>query len=180
MEDNMNHKDKETNSPAEVPHTPPPSQPTPNHNGQDMHLPLRESTVAANRAKALIVLVIIVLVAVGATYLITKSTTKTTTPPKNSPVALAPARVNITSKGFSPATVTVKVNQAVVWTNKDSANHEVNSDAYPKDDELPSFNDTQPIPTDSTYAYVFNQAGTYSYHDDLNPFTFKGTVVVKK
>jgi plastocyanin len=33
---------------------------------------------------------------------------------------------------------------------------------------------------DDHYSLVFDKAGTYTYYDDLNPYTLKGTVVVKQ
>jgi plastocyanin len=125
-------------------------------------------------------IIAILVIIIAGTFLITKSTTKksaATNP--NSVVAIAPAEVSITSHGFVPATVTVAVNQAVTWTNNDRAPHQVNSDPYPTDNGLTGFNDTSNIVSSGTYTYVFGKAGRYPYHDNLNPYTFKGTVIVK-
>jgi plastocyanin len=96
-----------------------------------------------------------------------------------SPLAVAPADVNITSKGFVPATVSIKVGQGVAWTNADVIPHFVIADnPTPLTATEPLPNSGKALgPTDS-YSYVFNQAGTYGYHDSLSP-NFKGTVVVK-
>jgi plastocyanin len=95
------------------------------------------------------------------------------------PAQIAPAAVSITKNGFSPSTVTLKVGQAVVWTNDDVLSHLVVADA------TQPLNPTEPIPNSGpalspsdSYSYVFNQAGSYGYHDTKNP-NFKGTVEVK-
>ncbi len=88
-------------------------------------------------------------------------------------------QVAISSSGFVPSTITVKVGQGVTWTNTDKASHEVNSDPFPTDGTVSDFNDKSPILTNDQFSYVFIKAGTYTYHDDLNPYTFKGTVIVK-
>jgi plastocyanin len=119
----------------------------------------------------LLVIVMIVALFVGRSD---KNKTAKTNP------AVAPAQVSITSTGFDPATVTVRVNQGVIWTNNDTADHKVNSDPYPADNTVDGFNDKQPIHKADSYAFVFNKPGTYTYHDDLNPYSFKGTVIVKQ
>ena len=80
--------------------------------------------------------------------------------------------------GFVPATISVKVGQPIVWTNKGTMPHIVASDPYPTDDALPSFDAKQNIIPGASYRYVFTKSGTYTYHDNLHP-TLLGTVFVK-
>lgn len=95
------------------------------------------------------------------------------------PAQIAPAAVNITDLGFVPANVTVKVGQAVVWTNNAVTSHFVISDApVPLKAGEPQPNSGQSLKPADTYTYVFNQAGSYGYHDTNDP-SFQGTVVVK-
>jgi plastocyanin len=95
-------------------------------------------------------------------------------------VAIAPAQVSITKNGFSPQTIKIKVNQGIIWTNNDTAQHQVSSDPYPTDNGLADFNQQQPMSQNQSWDFVFSQTGTFSYHDNLNPYTFKGTVIVVK
>lgn len=92
----------------------------------------------------------------------------------------APAQVSITSSGFIPATISIKAGQAIVWTNSDTKTHEVASDPYPNDNALAGFVDKQPLNQTETYSFIFDKAGTYTYHDTLNPYKFHGTVIVKR
>ncbi|MFI5270652.1 MAG: cupredoxin domain-containing protein [Candidatus Saccharimonadales bacterium] len=96
------------------------------------------------------------------------------------PAQIAPAAVSITDSGFVPATVTIKVGQAVVWTNDAVTSHFVISDdPVPLKAGEPQPNSVQSIKPGDTYSYVFNQAGSYGYHDTIDP-SFQGTVVVKQ
>lgn len=95
-------------------------------------------------------------------------------------VLLSPAIVTITSKGYIPQTIQIKLGQGVVWTNSDNSRHLVNSDPFPKDNKLSNFNLRNPLLFNQQYSFVFNKTGTFTYHDDLNPFKFQGTVIVTK
>ncbi|MEI9914063.1 MAG: cupredoxin domain-containing protein [Candidatus Saccharibacteria bacterium] len=97
----------------------------------------------------------------------------------NTVSAISAASVSITPSGFVPQAVTVRVGQAVTWTNNDKSAHQIASDPYPKDNTLLSLNSKTSILSGHTYSYVFNKPGTYYYHDDLNPYTLKGTVIVQ-
>jgi plastocyanin len=78
--------------------------------------------------------------------------------------------VKITSKGFSPATVTVQNGDIVTWTNSDSASHQVVADDG-------SFKSDALKPGD-TFSYAFSSAGTFAYHGGMNP-ALKGAVSVQ-
>lgn len=88
------------------------------------------------------------------------------------------AQVSVTSSGFTPQTVQVPLDTQVTWTNNDNASHEVAADPYPKDSSIPGFNNNVLLHKGDSYSFIFSKAGTYTYHDELNPFKFQGTVVV--
>jgi plastocyanin len=133
-----------------------------------------------------IIVGLVILVAIVGIYDITKKS-PTPTPAVTSTKAavasanqqLPPAQVSTTAAGFVPETVTVKVGQGIVWTNTDTQDHQVASDPYPTDNALQGFNDTQKEDPGAVFEFVFNKAGTYTYHDDLNPYKLKGTIIVK-
>lgn len=83
----------------------------------------------------------------------------------------APTTYNVTIQGFafSPASLSVKKGDTVIWTNKDSAGHTVTGN-----NGGPS---SPTIGTNETYSYTFNSAGTFSYHCAPHP-NMTGTVVV--
>jgi plastocyanin len=122
---------------------------------------------------AIIVVIVAAIVIVAVTE---RSQTSKTTKPNTEVV---PARVTITPQGFVPATLTIRQGQAVVWTNSDSATHQVDSDPYPSNNYLTDFNELQPMPYNGQFSFIFNKIGSYTYHDNLNPYRLKGTIVVK-
>ena len=85
--------------------------------------------------------------------------------------------VNLTSKGFAPQTVTIKVGESVRWTNKSSAKASVNSADHPSHKLFPFLNLGLFNPG-STVQARFNSAGTFTYHNHFAP-TQTGTVIVK-
>ena len=85
--------------------------------------------------------------------------------------------VNLTSKGFAPQTVTIKVGESVSWVNKSSAKASVNSADHPSHKLFPFLNLGLFNPG-STVQARFNSAGTFTYHNHFAP-TQTGTVIVK-
>ncbi|MBI4145295.1 cupredoxin family copper-binding protein [Candidatus Woesearchaeota archaeon] len=76
--------------------------------------------------------------------------------------------VTINSFKFSPAEVTVRTGQTVVWKNQDSASHTIAIDGT-ESPEL--FNG-------DTWSHTFDTAGTFDYLCGIHP-SMKGTVVVE-
>jgi Plastocyanin len=88
--------------------------------------------------------------------------------PASSSAATATVKIGATS--FSPKTVTVNQGDAVEWTNVDKVNHQLvaNNGAFASSILRPT----------QKFAFTFNVAGTFNYHDALKP-SMTGTVVVK-
>jgi plastocyanin len=85
------------------------------------------------------------------------------------PASTATATVQIKRTSFVPTTAKIKTGDTVKWVNADTQNHQVVSNNG-------SF--VSPIlGPGKTYSHRFTAAGTYRYHDGLNP-TVKGTVSV--
>ena len=104
------------------------------------------------------------------------ATNKTNTAAKSATPKLA--YVKISDNGFTPATLSISKGTVVVWQAQGNTKTVVvASNPYPKDNDLKSLKSTQ-LGSGASYRYQFNTAGTYNYHDDLNPTT-NGTVVVK-
>lgn len=85
--------------------------------------------------------------------------------------------VKITSSGFSPQTLTIKLGDSVTWENDDSENHTVNSAPHPTHTAYPSLNLGVIKPGDQK-SLTFPTTGTYKYHDHLNP-SLTGSVTVE-
>ena len=142
--------------------------------------------------KTLIVVVIGLLLAVGfGGYFYYKSLSKTPTSyystPSDYPSPTPPSQdtsqnisqnvVKITSSGFEPQEITIKAGESVTWENDDTTPHQVMSAVHPTHLVYPPLNIGLINPGESK-SLVFPEAGTYKYHDHLNP-TLTGQVVVQ-
>lgn len=92
----------------------------------------------------------------------------------------AVAVVTVTASGFSPATVEIKKGSVVTWKNTDTADHQPSADPFPTNSSLPDWGKGAVLKTNDEFSYQFEKAGTYTYHDNLNPYKIKGVVVVKE
>lgn len=124
-----------------------------------------------------LIVVVVVLILMVAFALHHKKHTQQTVPAATSTVPAT--QVTITANGFSPATISIKKGQTVTWLNKDTNPHQPVTDPYPEENGLPGFADEGALTTGETYGYKFNKTGTFTYHDHLNPYRLKGTVIVK-
>lgn len=73
---------------------------------------------------------------------------------------------------FSPATVTGKVGQTVVWSNDDTPPHNVTYVSGPK------FASSSTMDPGATFKIKLTAPGTIKYLCSIHPF-MKGTIVVK-
>lgn len=99
--------------------------------------------------------------------------------PEMEVVADLSAAVSITAGGtFSPATLTVKKGSTVTWTNSGGAKVWIASDPHPIHNAYPGFDSGTDLGAGESYAFTFEKAGSWSYHNHFNP-TVKGTVIVE-
>jgi plastocyanin len=86
--------------------------------------------------------------------------------------------VLITSSGFIPSTLTIKVGDTVTFVNKDSKPHWPASDPHPTHTNYPGFDALRPLKTGESYSFTFTKQGAWGYHDHLNP-SLRGTIIVE-
>ena len=79
--------------------------------------------------------------------------------------------VSIHNFAFGPARLVVSPGTRIVWTNKDSDPHTV--------DSTKGVWTSEALDTDSQFARVFRKTGTFPYYCSIHPF-MHGTIVVKK
>ncbi len=100
------------------------------------------------------------------------------------------AVIEITAAGFEPATVTIVKGGTATFVNLDAAQHWPASvvhpthTVYPGSDiqkcfsgEQPGFDACRGLDEGESYSFVFDEVGTWGFHDHLQP-SKKGTVVV--
>ncbi len=106
----------------------------------------------------------------------------------------APASVNITMSdaGFSPNEVTIRQGGIVTWANAGSTAIWPASAFHPTHTVYPSsdinrcgtaeatgiFDACRGIQPGESWLFVFNEKGTWAYHDHLNPSRFGRVIVV--
>ncbi len=132
-----------------------------------------------SRLRLGLILLALLVVAAGVWGGIRKVDTDNDNADDTTEVAAESALVSVNDKAFEPATVKIKVGQGVTWTNDGKKNHQIASDPHPTDDALPELNDDIPLEPGDSFSYVFDEAGTYTYHDELNPLEIVGTVIVE-
>lgn len=86
--------------------------------------------------------------------------------------------ISMDDTGFSPATLSVAVGTTVVFVNDGQALHWPASAVHPTHEVLPGFDSKKGIATGDRYSYTFTEAGTWRFHDHLNP-QLTGTIIVE-
>jgi len=76
---------------------------------------------------------------------------------------------------FSPASITINVGDTVEWTNTDTAAHTVTAGS-PADGPSGTF-DSSLVMADASYAFTFEEAGTFNYFCMVHPW-MTGSVTV--
>jgi plastocyanin len=71
---------------------------------------------------------------------------------------------------FSPASLTIKAGDIVVWKNVSDAAHTVTSDTR-------VFNNRGFLTTNHTFKFTFTRAGTFKYHCTIHPYMHATTFV---
>ena len=142
-----------------------------------------------------ILLAVVVLLILGGWYFISSQKTESpSTAPQVSPQQETEATdealmeddegdidemtVEITSSGFMPKDIVIKVGESVTWMNEDSADHQVNSAPHPTHTTYKPLNTLGALKAGEKKLLTFPEAGTYKYHDHLNP-SLTGVVTVE-
>lgn len=90
---------------------------------------------------------------------------------------VAGSEIDYTDSGFSPTTLNVKVGQTITVKNSSSSAMSFNSDPHPVHTSFPELN-LGKIDAGQVKTLTLSKAGTYTYHNHLNP-SQKGTIVVQ-
>lgn len=95
---------------------------------------------------------------------------------QNKQTSLQTNSVTLSSLGFIPQSITVKVGTKVTWTNNSGTTATVDSAAHPTHLVYPPLN-LGNFGIGETLSLVFDQSGTYKYHNHLDA-SQTGEVVV--
>lgn len=129
--------------------------------------------------KILVVIIIVILVSVGGIYLLQqKKNGQNYQPNTNNPQTqsinslpndnLSNLDIIIKNFLFSPAELTIKAGDTVVWTNQDSMAHVIAGSGFQSD----TLNKGQ------SFSFTFNNVGTFDYICSIHP-SMKGKIIVQ-
>ena len=90
----------------------------------------------------------------------------------------ATSTISMNANGFEPSTITIKKGSTVTFVNNDKKNHWPASAPHPIHTDYPAFDPRQAIAASASWSFTFDQAGTWKFHDHLNP-SFFGSVTVE-
>jgi len=98
--------------------------------------------------------------------------TTTTPPPAPNPASVPASSVEVLIKNFAfnPSALNISAGQKVIWTNNDSAPHQIKADNNSFSSGVLSNGDT--------YEFTFSTPGTYSYHCTIHP-SMTAQIIVK-
>lgn len=85
--------------------------------------------------------------------------------------------VRYTNQGYEPAEIEISVGTMVQFINESDREMWVASNEHPGHTDLPTFDQFSPSSKSSVYTYTFDQVGTWSFHDHLEP-ALVGTINV--
>ena len=77
--------------------------------------------------------------------------------------------VRYTNTGYEPPLLSVPAGTMVQFVNESDDEMWVASNEHPAHTDLPTFDQFGLYPKGSTYEYTFDEAGSWAYHDHLNP-----------
>ena len=94
--------------------------------------------------------------------------------------------IEITSAGFSPAELKINTGDTVIFVNKDTAGHWPASAVHPTHGVYPEpggcigskFDSCKSLAQGESWAFTFNQKGTWKYHDHVSPGS-RGIIIVE-
>ena len=86
--------------------------------------------------------------------------------------------VTYSDTGFSPTSLSVKVGDTVTFQNESSKDMWVASAPHPTHTAYPEFDAKADTTAGGSYMFTFTKAGTWKYHNHLNP-SMTGTIIVQ-
>jgi plastocyanin len=86
--------------------------------------------------------------------------------------------VRMEANGFSPSTLTVESGEKVTFENPSDEDKWPASNVHPTHQLYPGFDAENAVLSGESYSFTFERAGSWGYHDHLNP-DVQGTIVVE-
>ena len=81
-------------------------------------------------------------------------------------------KIDYDGSKFTPSAVNIKVNDWVFFKNNSSSNFQPASNPHPTHTDYPEFDARPGVTAGGTYKFQFTKAGSWGFHDHLNPQAF--------
>ncbi len=149
-----------------------------------LYKPYELTLMESNNKNYYILGAIAVAIIVGAVYLFSNPKKAGVLPVVNTTTTVSVAEnqgtpiILYADIGFLPNSIEVPVGTKVTFKNQSVGLMRIASAVHPTHQELPGFDQLTAGPSGSSYEYTFTKAGTWKYHDHLNPGA-RGVVIVK-
>lgn len=85
--------------------------------------------------------------------------------------------ITLTDSGYSPTSLTIDAGETVTFVNNSSGKMWTASASHPTHTDYPAFDEKSAADHGQSWSFTFTKAGTWKYHNHLNPSQF-GTVKV--
>lgn len=95
----------------------------------------------------------------------------------NTTQTIPQSSITYSSAGFEPSTITINAGDTVTWTNQSGSDVSVNSAPHPTHTDYPPLN-IGVIVNGASASLAFPTAGTYKFHNHLNPSHY-GSITVR-
>lgn len=126
------------------------------------------------RGAWVVIVIIFAIIVAGATYMMMRDNND------SDEAASIGGTVQITNTALEPQTVIIKKGETVTWTNVDENAEVAHQLMSSVDTDEHSIDSHGPLAPGDTYTAVFEEAGTYKYHDATDPVGMTGVVIVEE
>lgn len=108
----------------------------------------------------------------------TSTATSTPTTPATTTPSVTTHIITYTEAGFTPATITIKQGDVVVFKNNSARGFWPASDEHPSHTIYSAFDPKRVVAAGDSWSFKFDQKGTWEYHDH-RAASLVGTVIVQ-
>lgn len=143
-------------------------------------------------SKKFIYIVSAIILGAGIYLFATSGQQRNQPPHANNVVSENGTTVTYTNSGYTPQTITIETGTTITFVNQSNTRMWPASDVHPihaeypgsniskcgSDEEGQIFDACSSIESGGSFSFQFNEVGTWTYHDHLNP-SRSGTIIVK-
>lgn len=130
----------------------------------------KKFNVKINRLHIFVTSIFLILVLLSGLVLITGNKEK-------NPVSSENAVITLTSLGFRPETITIKLGESIIFKNDRDTEFWPASNLHPTHGIYSEFDPKKKIAPNETWSFAFQKPGIWKYHDHLFS-NFTGTIIV--